>query len=183
MGSQPIRLAILDIDGVLTNGKKLYGIDGSVMGKEFCDRDFSAIKEFKASGIQVVFLSGDRVVNARMAEHRKIPFYSSRLASGELCKRKAAEQIFRDTGIGPDQTLFVGDDLFDVGLAEHVAFSTCPSDAHLSLRTICSFVLPTASGQGCLQSLLEVLNSRGLFHYPAIADVVALDSQELVSYG
>ena len=70
-----IKLLILDIDGVMTDGTKLYGLDGLTMGKRYCDRDFTAIKQFKASGVQVCFLSGDDKVNEQMAKTRKTDYY------------------------------------------------------------------------------------------------------------
>ena len=73
-----IKLLILDIDGVMTDGTKLYGLDGLTMGKRYCDRDFTSIKQFKAAGVQVCFLSGDDKVNEQMAKNRKTDFYYSR---------------------------------------------------------------------------------------------------------
>ena len=73
----PIKLLLLDIDGVMTDGTKLYGLDGLTMGKRYCDRDFTAIKAFKAVGVKVCFLSGDDKGNKAMAENRKIDFYLS----------------------------------------------------------------------------------------------------------
>ena len=52
-------LLILDVDGVLTDGRKYYDVSGKGVLKTFCDRDFTAIKKFKANGWDVVFLSGD----------------------------------------------------------------------------------------------------------------------------
>ena len=51
-----IKLVILDVDGVLTDGKKYYNRDGDVVMKTFCDKDWTAIKRFKALGIKVLFL-------------------------------------------------------------------------------------------------------------------------------
>ena len=52
-----IKLAILDVDGVLTDGKKTYDNTGLCIYKTFCDKDFTAIKKLKALGISVCFLS------------------------------------------------------------------------------------------------------------------------------
>ena len=54
-----IKLLILDVDGVLTDGNKTYDINHTCVYKKFNDRDFTAIKRFKATGINVVLLSGD----------------------------------------------------------------------------------------------------------------------------
>jgi 3-deoxy-D-manno-octulosonate 8-phosphate phosphatase KdsC-like HAD superfamily phosphatase len=44
-----IKLIILDVDGIMTDGKKYYGQDGSVYLKSFCDKDWTSIKRFKSS--------------------------------------------------------------------------------------------------------------------------------------
>ena len=72
------KLLILDVDGVLTTGLKTYNLDGSVVSKTFGDRDFTAIKEFICSGVNVIFLSGDNQVNSAVAKSRNIPFFYSR---------------------------------------------------------------------------------------------------------
>ncbi len=53
------RLLILDVDGVLTDGTKVYDKDHNVLSKRFMCKDFSAIKRFIAAGIKVVMISGD----------------------------------------------------------------------------------------------------------------------------
>ena len=66
-----IKLLILDVDGVLTDGKKYYNRDGKVEMKTFCDKDWTAIKRFRALGINVIFLTGDPF-NENIAYHRNI---------------------------------------------------------------------------------------------------------------
>ena len=63
-------LLILDVDGVLTTGKKYYDLNGNTIMKTFNDRDFTAIKQFMCSGLNVIFLSGDQQVNQQVAEKR-----------------------------------------------------------------------------------------------------------------
>ena len=73
-----IKLLILDVDGILTDGRKYYGIDGMPFAKIFCDKDFTAIKRFRALGINVIFLTGDAKVNEKIGINRNIPVYLSR---------------------------------------------------------------------------------------------------------
>jgi len=66
-----IKLLILDVDGVMTDGKKYYDRDGTVRYKTFCDKDWTAIKRFRALGINVMFLTGDGY-NVQIANNRNI---------------------------------------------------------------------------------------------------------------
>ncbi len=70
-------LLILDVDGVLTDGTKVYDSEHNVLSKRYVCKDFTAIKRFVAAGVKVVFLSGD-IFNKSMAEKRNIDFYCSR---------------------------------------------------------------------------------------------------------
>ena len=73
-----IKLLILDVDGVLTDGRKTYNDNGLGCYKVFCYKDFTAIKRLKSSGVRVCFLSGDENVNRAVANNRDIDFYFSR---------------------------------------------------------------------------------------------------------
>ena len=76
-GKAKIKLLILDVDGVLTDGTKIYNENHSPIYKKFRCKDFTAIKRFVAAGIKVVMLSGDNW-NKEMAQQRNIPFYCTR---------------------------------------------------------------------------------------------------------
>ena len=56
-------LLVIDIDGVMTDGTKLYDTYGNIYLKKFNDKDFSAIKRFKELGVEVCFLSADQNIN------------------------------------------------------------------------------------------------------------------------
>ena len=71
------RLLILDVDGILTDGTKVYDKDHNVLSKRFMCKDFSAIKRFMAAGIKVIMISGDSW-NRDMAKKRNIDFYCTR---------------------------------------------------------------------------------------------------------
>ena len=72
-----IKLVILDVDGVMTDGKKYYDRDGNVVMKNFCDKDWTAVKRFRAIGIPVVFLTGDPF-NAKILSNRNLPYVVNR---------------------------------------------------------------------------------------------------------
>ena len=105
-----IKLLILDIDGVMTDGTKVYGLDGLTIGKRYCDRDFTAIKQFKAAGVQVCFLSGDDKVNKAMAENRKTDFYYSRGRE----KTDYLEEFADTYNCSTKEMAYVGDDIFEL---------------------------------------------------------------------
>ena len=73
-----IKLLILDVDGVITDGTKIYNSDHTPVGKRYMCKDFTAIKRFAAAGVKVIMISGDGW-NRNMAAKRNIDFYCTNI--------------------------------------------------------------------------------------------------------
>ena len=100
-----IKLIALDVDGILTDGSKLYDSSGNSTFKKFNDIDFTAIKVFKALGIEVIFITGDSS-NSWLAEKRNVKTYITRLKDGSsLSKEKVLNRHLEETGIKHDEVL------------------------------------------------------------------------------
>ena len=108
-----IKLLILDIDGVLTDGTKIYNEKHEVISKRFLCKDFTAIKRMVASGIKVIMLSGDNF-NKTMAEKRNIDFYCTRDKNLSLDKSLFIEEFQQKYNVSIDKMSFIGDDYFDL---------------------------------------------------------------------
>jgi len=111
-------LVILDVDGVLTDGKKYYGLDGMPFAKTYCDKDFTAIKRLRASGVDVCFLSGDKKINENMAKNRNIDFYAARQGENKKSFLPTLETVY---SVKRAEILYVGDDLFDKDITKILA--------------------------------------------------------------
>ena len=108
-----IKLIALDVDGILTDGSKLYDSSGNSTFKKFNDIDFTAIKVFKALGVEVIFITGD-ASNSWLAEKRNVKTYVTRLKDGSsISKEKVLNRHLKETGIKHDEVWFAGDDVFD----------------------------------------------------------------------
>lgn len=145
-----IKLVLLDIDGVLTDGTKMYDLDFKVIGKSFHDHDFAAIKKFRSAGIKVIFISGDDRVNLEMAENRGVDFI---LADKKEDKWKF---ILKGYQCKPDEVAFVGDSMYDIGLLKKVGHAFCPSDAMAEVKKV-AYPLGAKSGRGVVLSLYQYL--------------------------
>jgi len=150
------QLLILDIDGVLTNGTKMYDINGNVISKSFNDRDFTAIKRFKDAGVAVCFLSGDNRVNEAMARTRKVDFYYTRPEGNPISKGEFVE-IFADAyGIATNKMIYVGDDFYDLSIIEKLDLTYCPADSCACVREAVRLVLDTSGGMGVVAELYDI---------------------------
>jgi len=171
-----IELLILDIDGVLTDGKKYYGIDGLPFAKTYCDKDFTAIKRVRGAGVPVCFLSGDERINKKMAENRNIDFYSAR------GKDKAGflPELSEKYGVPIEKMLYVGDDLFDLSIMKAVGHAFCPKDAALMIRDFCGpdNILTRSAGENVIAELVDVLISKNMIQDCTMEDIENLDKNE-----
>ena len=151
------KLLILDVDGVLTDGKKYYDQTGLGIMKTFNDKDFTAIKRFEANGIKVVWLSGDININQTIAKNRNIPFFCTQLANGEkLLKSSFLPEFKRLYEVKEDEIAFVGDDLFDLDLLEILFWTFCPKDAPKIVKKHAK-TLPVNSGEGVIKELYDLI--------------------------
>ena len=174
-----MKLIILDIDGVMTDGKKFYTSDGSTLCKQYNDKDFTAIKRFLASDINVCFLSGD-IWNKKMADLRNIKFYSGRKKDGNLSKLQILDIILQDYNVSINETLYVGDDIFDIEVLTSVKEGFCPKDSPSDVKNV-STILNRNGGEGVIAELFDLLLERGEIKNPDINIVKNLDKKELSS--
>lgn len=173
-----IGLIILDIDGVLTDGRKYYGLGGETIAKTYCDKDFTAIKRFRGSGIPVCFVSGDEKVNLAMATNRRIPFYSSRGKD----KADFVDSLSVYFGVDPEHMVYVGDDLFDLSIMKVVGHPYCPSDACRDLIRLCEThgnILKSKGGENVVAELFDVLIDSGMITDCTMQDIENLDKEEI----
>ena len=172
-----IKLVILDIDGVLTDGRKTYDINGDVISKTYCDKDFTAIKRLRAAGVEVCFLSGDNRINEPMAKNRNIDFYYARGKD----KADFVKEFARIYKVSPSDMLYIGDDLFDQSIMKTVGHCFCPADAALNLRKICGPSNTMRNGGGCnvVAEMVDVLLERNLIKDSTMEQIEQLDKKEI----
>ncbi len=172
-----IKLLILDIDGVMTDGTKTYGLDGHTLSKAYCDKDFTAIKRFRATGISVCFLSGDDKVNEAMAKNRNIDFYLTRNKNGSVDKTKFIPMLEKKYNVDKVEIAYVGDDIFDSSIMKEVGYAWCLKDSPLSMRKEFE-VIDKKGGENVVAELFDIMYSRGMVEEPSFEKINELDKNE-----
>lgn len=150
-----IKLLILDVDGILTDGKKSYDKDGNVLFKSFCDKDWTAIKRFKAVGIEVMFLSGDPF-NEGVAKKRNIDIIINRNENGHIDKSEYIDKICERYNVSVDEIVFAGDDIFDINVMKKIKYPFCPLDAPQIVKEN-AFTLNCNGGNNFVMYLFDYL--------------------------
>ncbi len=153
-----IALVVLDVDGVLTDGRLWFGPDGESL-KAFDVRDGHGIKMLVASGVGVAVISGRRsgAVTARMRE-----LGVSDVAQGVSDKARALAELLKRNAIDARRVACLVDDTPDLGLMRAVGLPAAVADAHPDVLAAAKHVTRAAGGRGAVREFCDwLLESRG----------------------
>jgi 3-deoxy-D-manno-octulosonate 8-phosphate phosphatase (KDO 8-P phosphatase) len=151
-----VRLLLLDVDGVLTDGRLYYGESGEVM-KAFHVRDGHGIVAIREH-VQLGVISGRPGLGRRRLEELQF----KHLLFGQRDKLDAYAELAH-LGIPDDEVAYMGDDVIDLGLLARVGLSVCPRDAHPAVRAAVDLVTEAPGGQGAVRELCDlILRAKGI---------------------
>jgi len=147
------RLIVLDVDGVLTDGRIVYGSSGTVDELQaFYVQDGLAIVWLLRAGLQVAWVTGRGcAATAHRARELGVVEYHARVAS----KKTAVAEIQQRLGISAAETVAMGDDLPDLGSFAVAAFCAAPANAVLEVRQRAHLVTRAGGGAGAVRELAE----------------------------
>ncbi len=152
-----IKLLLLDVDGVLTNGQIIYDGAGNEL-KMFNVRDGHGLKLIQRAGIRVGIITGrESEVVVRRAAELDIEI----LYQGSLDKMEPYREILTQTGLNEEQIAYVGDDLVDLPILSRIGFSATVSDADAEVRRRVDYVASLAGGCGAVREICDLLLKAG----------------------
>lgn len=155
-----IKLLILDVDGVMTDGSIILDNEGNEL-KRFHVRDGHGIKMLSRVGIKTAIITGRRskVVEVRARElgiedvHQKI-----------FKKSVVFEQLLEKYNISDENVAFMGDDIVDQELMKRSGLSAAPADAEDEAKHLADLVMSRAGGRGAVREFTDlILKSSGLW--------------------
>jgi 3-deoxy-D-manno-octulosonate 8-phosphate phosphatase (KDO 8-P phosphatase) len=151
-----VRLLILDVDGVLTDGS-LGG--GEPRSRRWNVKDGFGVYLARRSGLELALCSGNDHAEIRERAER---LGIAHLSLGRIDKGEAVRELLAVVGVAAGEALFVGDDLFDLPGMRAAGFGACPADAAAELLDRCDWVLGARGGQGAVREAIEgLLRARG----------------------
>jgi 3-deoxy-D-manno-octulosonate 8-phosphate phosphatase (KDO 8-P phosphatase) len=146
-----IRLVLLDVDGVLTDGRLWYGEGGE------------ALKAFDVKDGHGIVLLRDRVefgvISGRSGKTSEARLRDLRFAHMVFGERDKLDGYARLAHLGiPDaEVAYMGDDVNDVPLLRRVGLSACPADAHPDVRGEVHLVAASPGGRGAVRELCDLI--------------------------
>jgi 3-deoxy-D-manno-octulosonate 8-phosphate phosphatase (KDO 8-P phosphatase) len=154
-----IKLLILDVDGVLTDGR-VFWLEGHGWTRQFHVKDGYGLKLLMKAGIQVAVMSGGDSKDVRTrVEFLKV----QHIFLGDEDKGKALDQLLQKTGLPLDQFAFIGDELFDVPVLSRVGFAATVPHAVQKVKDSAHFVTESQGGFGAVREITDaIMRAQGL---------------------
>lgn len=148
-----VKLLLLDVDGVLTEGGLHYG-DLGEQTKTFNTLDGHGLKLLQSAGVSVAIISGrdSAALRKRLAD-----LGIDHVFAGVHDKKAAADQLIQASGLTWSEVAAMGDDWPDLPMLLPAAFSCAPPQAHAEVLCRVDWVTGCAAGHGAVRELCDVL--------------------------
>src|SRR5579864_5245562 len=152
-----IRLLLMDVDGVLTDGK-LYNVPDAagnmVETKGFDSQDGIALQWLQWKGIKTGLISG-RVSPATVERAKQCRF--SYVYQGHIEKIPILNEILADAGLEKHEVAYIGDDLTDIVVMHRVGLAIATANARPEVKREAHFVTQASGGEGAVREVVELI--------------------------
>lgn len=148
-----VRLLVLDVDGVLTDGKLYFLADGSE-AKAFSTLDGQGIKMLMNSGVQAAIITGR---SSSVVERRAANLGIEHVIQGREDKRIALDELLSQLQLSYQQVAYLGDDLPDLAPIRCVALGVAVANANAFVRQHAQAVTALGGGEGAARELCEFI--------------------------
>jgi 3-deoxy-D-manno-octulosonate 8-phosphate phosphatase (KDO 8-P phosphatase) len=155
-----IKLLILDVDGVMTDGSIILDNEGNEL-KRFHVRDGHGIKMLGKAGVAVAIITGR---HSKVVEKRAQELGISEVYQRCHIKSVAYEHILEKFGLSDAEVAYIGDDIVDIPILRKVGLPVVVSDAAEDAKTKALMVTRNPGGRGAIREVTDfVLKARGLW--------------------
>jgi 3-deoxy-D-manno-octulosonate 8-phosphate phosphatase (KDO 8-P phosphatase) len=148
-----LKLLLLDVDGVLTDGIVYIGSDGHE-AKAFSIRDGASIAWAQRSGLEVALLSG-RPSEATARRAAELGIKAVIQVGPE--KRAPFRKLLEDRKLDAGEVAYMGDDLLDLPVLRQAGLSAAPADAASAVRERVHWISTAGGGRGAVREFIEAL--------------------------
>jgi len=154
-----IRMLVLDVDGVLTDGQLYFDNQGNEM-KAFCTRDGLGLRALQSQGTELAFITGRQ---SEIVAQRAAQLGITHVYQGRNDKLNAFNDLLSDTGMDEQNVCYAGDDWIDIPVLDRVGLSVSVADADPVVKNRVHWVTSLGGGKGAVREICDLLlAARGL---------------------
>jgi 3-deoxy-D-manno-octulosonate 8-phosphate phosphatase (KDO 8-P phosphatase) len=155
-----IKLLILDVDGVLTDGSIILDNEGNEL-KSFHVRDGHGIKMMIRAGIHVALITGR---HSRVVERRARELGVTEIFQKCFDKRAAYKELAERYSLKDSEIAYVGDDIVDIPILKRSGLSVAVADAEDEVRAVAMMITKMRGGRGAVREVCDfILKAKGIW--------------------
>lgn len=169
-----VRVLLMDVDGVFTNGTMFYvpGVKGEMVeSKGFNSHDGLGLHLLHDAGLSSGVISG--LVCPGVAQRARI-LGMTYVYQGHLNKESSYQEILDKAGVTPEQVAFIGDDFTDVPVMRKSGLAVAVANARPEVKAQAHYVTSAPGGQGAVREVAELI-LKAQKHWPAVLKKYQLD--------
>lgn len=151
--AKKIKLLIMDVDGVLTDGRIIYTNSGDEM-KFFDVTDGMGLSLFSRAGLKTAILTAKK---SKIVTKRAKDLHIDKSYQNALCKADAYEKILSDFRVIPEEVCFIGDDLVDLPVLKKAGLAVAVSNAAPEVIEAAHYVTSKGGGRGAVREIIEII--------------------------
>ncbi len=148
-----IELLVLDVDGVLTDGRIVYSDSGEEL-KAFHVRDGSGLKLWTSLGKHAGIITGRR---SPIVERRARELDIAHVIQGANDKKAALVKMLGDVGVAAEKTCAIGDDIVDLPMLRACGLAIAVADACAEAKEDAHYVTTAPGGRGAVREAIELI--------------------------
>jgi 3-deoxy-D-manno-octulosonate 8-phosphate phosphatase (KDO 8-P phosphatase) len=157
--AERIRMLVLDVDGVLTDGRLYFDQHGNEM-KAFCTRDGLGMRALQSQGTILAFITGRQ---SEIVARRAAQLGVDHVYQGRNDKLNAFQELLSETGMDERKTCYAGDDWIDIPVLDRVGLAVTVDDADPVVKNRVHWVTTRCGGHGAVREICDlILAARGL---------------------
>jgi len=151
--AKKIKLLVLDVDGVLTDGRIIYDNFGGEL-KAFHALDGAGLKFWKRAKGKSAIITGRK---SRIVKRRAAELGIDKVYQGALDKLKVFKKLPRMFSVNLDEICYIGDDMPDLPCASRSGLACATSNAQEDYKTSCDYVTKCGGGEGAVREVIELI--------------------------
>lgn len=151
--ARKVRALIMDVDGVLTDGRMVLSEHGDEL-KSFYARDGIALELARRAGIRTAMVTGE---NSTVAKTRGAKLGVDTVVLGARRKAETLEALLAAYELPPEAAAYIGDDLLDIPAMQRVGLAVSVAGAPLEVKAVAHIVTRLAGGHGAVRECVELI--------------------------
>lgn len=148
-----VRLLVMDVDGVLTDGRMILSERGDEL-KAFDTRDGMAVALATRAGLRTAMVTGEA---SPIAKARGAKLGVDAVVLGARRKGETLEALMAEFGVAADAVAYIGDDLLDIPAMQRAGLALAVADAAAPVKAVAHAVTRAAGGQGAVRECVELI--------------------------